>query len=293
MLSKITKELTFFKQQPYNMQILLLTNMFYAFVLPVVEIFVGAYIMRNTNNPSYVALYQLAMYVGIVVASVINGELLKRFQVKHLYAFGILVSGLSMVVMMGLKTMGFGELFVAGLFMGIASGFFWANRYLLALNSTNDANRNYFFGLESFFFSVCSIIVPIGVGGFLVWAAGLHWNDIEIDMNGAYRIVTLFVFVITVIACITLFHGSFHNPEQKKYLYVKFEPVWNKMLLLASLKGLVQGFLVTAPAILVMYLLGAEGELGVIQGLGGLLTAIIVYVLGRVSRPQHRIIIFL
>ena len=167
MLSKITKELTFFKQQPYNMQILLLTNMFYAFVLPVVEIFVGAYIMRNTNNPSYVALYQLAMYVGIVVASVINGELLKRFQVKHLYAFGILVSGLSMVVMMGLKTMGFGELFVAGLFMGIASGFFWANRYLLALNSTNDANRNYFFGLESFFFSVCSIIVPIGVGGFL------------------------------------------------------------------------------------------------------------------------------
>lgn len=160
MLSKITKEFTFFKQQPYNMQILLLTNMFYAFVLPVVEIFVGAYIMRNTNNPSYVALYQLAMYVGIVVASVINGELLKRFQVKHLYAFGILVSGLSMVVMMGLKTMGFGELFVAGLFMGIASGFFWANRYLLALNSTNDANRNYFFGLESFFFSVCSIIVP-------------------------------------------------------------------------------------------------------------------------------------
>lgn len=110
MLSKITKEFTFFKQQPHNMQILLLTNMFYAFVLPVVEIFVGAYIMRNTNNPSYVALYQLAMYVGIVVASVINGELLKRFQVKHLYAFGILVSGLSMVVMMGLKTMGFGEL---------------------------------------------------------------------------------------------------------------------------------------------------------------------------------------
>lgn len=43
MLSKITKEFTFFKQQPHNMQILLLTNMFYAFVLPVVEIFVGLY----------------------------------------------------------------------------------------------------------------------------------------------------------------------------------------------------------------------------------------------------------
>ena len=50
MLSKITKEFTFFKQQPYNMQILLLTNMFYAFVLPVVEIFVGAYIMRKIGR---------------------------------------------------------------------------------------------------------------------------------------------------------------------------------------------------------------------------------------------------
>lgn len=292
MLSKITKEFAFFKQQPHNMQILLLTNMCYAFVLPVVEIFVGAYIMRNTNNPSYVALYQLAMYIGIVVASIINGELLKRLQVKHLYSFGILVSGLSMVAMMGLKTMGIGELFIAGLFMGIASGFFWANRYLLALNSTDDANRNYFFGLESFFFSVCSIIVPIAVGGFLVWIVRFHWNGMKIDMNGAYQIVTLFVFIITVVACVVLFRGSFHNPEQKKYLYLKFDAIWNKMLLLASLKGLVQGFLVTAPAILVMYLLGAEGELGVIQGLGGLLTAIIVYVLGRISRPQHRIIIF-
>lgn len=292
MLSKITKEFAFFKQQPHNMQILLLTNMLYALVLPVVEIFVGAYIMRNTNNPSYVALYQLAMYVGIVLASVANGELLKKFQVKHLYSFGILVSGLSMIVMMRLKTMGIGELFSAGLFMGSASGFFWANRYMLALNSTNDGNRNYFFGLESFFFSVCSIIVPIGVGGFLVWASGLHWNGIEIDVNGAYQIVTLFVFVITIVACIILFRGSFHNPQQKKYLYSKFEPIWNKMLWLASLKGLVQGFLVTAPAILVMYLLGGEGELGVIQGLGGLLTAIIVYILGRISRPQHRIFIF-
>ena len=292
MQSKIFKEFAFFRQQPHNMQILLLTNMCYAFVLPVVEIFVGAYIMRNTNNPSYVALYQLAMYIGIVVASVINGELLKRFQVKHLYCFGILVSGLSMFAMMGLRVVEIVELFVAGLSMGVASGFFWANRYLLALNSTTDSNRNYFFGLESFFFSVCSIVVPIGVGGFLVWIAGSQWNGMEIDMNTAYQIVTLFVFVITVLACVILFRGSFHNPDQKKYLYVKFEAVWNKMLLLASLKGLVQGFLVTAPAILVMYLLGGEGELGVIQGVGGLLTAVIVYVLGRISRPQHRIIIF-
>ena len=37
------------------MKVLLITNLFYALVLPVVEIFVGAYVMRNTSDPTMVA----------------------------------------------------------------------------------------------------------------------------------------------------------------------------------------------------------------------------------------------
>jgi len=55
---------------------------------------------------------------------------------------------------------------------------------------------------------------------------------------------------------------------------------------------MVQGFLVTAPAILVMRMVGNEGSLGLIQGIGGAATAILVYVLGRVAKPQHRMYIF-
>ena len=55
---------------------------------------------------------------------------------------------------------------------------------------------------------------------------------------------------------------------------------------------MVQGFLVTAPAILVMKLVGNEGSLGLIQGIGGGATAILVYVLGRIAKPQHRMWIF-
>ena len=292
MLKKIINEFDFFKQQPKNMRILLLTNMCFAFVLPVVEIFIGAYIMRNTNNSSYVAMYQLAMYAGIVFASAINGELLKRFKVNILYGFGILVSGISMLVMMSAQFTGIGQLSVAGFAMGVAAGFFWTNRYLLALNSTNDNNRNYFFGLESFFFSICSIIVPIGVGAFLAQISKTGIFGFNLDVNTAYQIVTIAVCVITIIACIILAKGDFHNPEQKKYWYFKFKQLWNKFLVLASLKGLVQGFLVTAPAILVMKFLGNEGELGIIQGVGGFITALIIYLLGRIAKPKHRIFIF-
>lgn len=291
-MNKLKTEYLFFKQQEPNMRILLITNMLYALVLPVVEIFVGAYVMRNTNEPSFVALYQLFMYIGVASTSLLNGYLLRIANVKFLYAAGILISGISMFLMMTVKSLGTTELAIAGFALGAASGFFWTNRYLLTLNNTTNENRNYFFGLESFFFSVASITVPLVIGAFLSQIDGKTILGVNININFAYQLVTVGVIIITIIACMVLWKGEFKNPAQKNFLYFKFTSLWNKMLVLASLKGMVQGFLVTAPAILVLKLVGDEGSLGLIQGISGALTAILVYVLGRLAKPEDRIKIF-
>ena len=291
-MNKLKTEYLFFKQQEHNMKVLLMTNLLYAFVLPVVEIFVGAYVMRSTSSPTMVAFYQLAMYLGIAVTSLLNGFLLRRYNVKTLYSAGILVSGISMYVMMAIKSLGVVELALAGFFMGAASGFFWTNRYLLALNNTNDDNRNYFFGLESFFFSITSIGVPLIIGTFISMMDGKQILGFVFDVTLSYQAVTLAVVIITVIACIILWRGDFKNPEETEFLYFRFTKLWRKMLSMAMLKGMVQGFLVTAPAILVLKLVGDEGVLGVIQGISGALTALLVYVLGRIAHPEDRIKIF-
>lgn len=274
------------------MRVLLITNMLFALVLPVIEIFVGAYIMRSTSAPTMVAYYQLMMYVGIVTTSFVNGFLLKNVNVKYLYAAGILVSGLSMFAMMAIENLGLAELGIAGFAMGAASGFFWTNRYLLALNNTTDDNRNYFFGLESFFFSIASIGVPLIIGAFLSQIDGREIAGVVINITKAYQMVTVGVVVIAIAACIVLFRGNFSNPKEKDFMYFHFVGLWRKMLALASLKGLVQGFLVTAPAILVLKLVGDEGALGLIQGVSGALTAILVYILGRIAKPEDRLKIF-
>ncbi len=98
--------------------------------------------------------------------------------------------------------------------------------------------------------------------------------------------------VVAIIACFNILRGNYENPQSKKFLYFKFDQLWNKLLGLAALKGMVQGFLVTAPAILVMKLVGEEGTLGVIQSVSGGITAILVYILGRVTKPKHRIFVF-
>jgi YQGE family putative transporter len=289
----LVKEYRVFRSQPHNMQVILVTNLLYAMVLPIVEIFAGAYVMRNTNNPSMVAYYQLAMYVGVAFTSFLNGWLMKFFSSKTLYMAGILVSGVSLFAMMLIKSLGVVELGIAGFLLGAASGFFWTNRYLLTLYNTNDDNRNYFFGLESFFFSIMSILIPLIVGGFISQLDGRVIAGHKFLLADCYQIVTGCVVVVTIIACLVLSRGNFERKKPRPFLFIHFHILWWKMLLLAALKGLVQGFLVTAPAILILKFIGNEGSLGLIQGISGALTAILVYVLGRVSKPKHRLPIFL
>lgn len=292
MLSKLNTEYKFFQAMPHNMRVLLITNMLYSLVLPVVEIFMAAYIMRYFSDTTYVALFQVAMYTGVIITSLTNGFLLKNFKVAHLYSLGILLSGLSMVGMMFVEDITLAGLIVSGTLIGAASGFFWTNRYLMALNSTVDENRNYFFGLESFFFTVSNITVPLLIGALLASIDGVLIFGMVFDVYIGYRIVTIIVFAITILAVFWLSRGKFENPPQKRFLFFRFDKLWNKQLLLAALKGLVQGFLVTAPAMLIMRYVGKEGTLGLIQGVSGGLTAILVYMLGRFTKPQHRIITF-
>ena len=289
-LTKIGTEVGVFNTYPREMRILLITNMIYAFVLPVIDIFAGAYIMRNSSNPSMVAFYQLTVYTGIPFTFLINGFLLNKIKIAHLYSFGMLLSGVSLVAMMLLQQISFVGVGIAGFLMGSSFGFFWANRDYLALNTTTDDTRNYYYGVETFFYTLTYIIVPFFIGIFIARTETANWFGG--DANNAYKVVTGLVFLLTIVSTIVVQQGRFRNPRQKKFIYWKFDKLWNKMLLLASLKGMGQGYLVTAPAILIMTLVGNESELGTIQSVCGIITAIILYVLGRISKPQHRILIF-
>ena len=293
---KLTQEIKVFQSHPRDMRVLLLTNMTFAWVLPIVEIFIGAYIMRKYEHEPdkavYVAMFQLAQYVGIVFTSVGNGWLLKHVRVAHLYCCGILLSALSLMGMMLITDLTAEALVVLGVVMGAALGVFWTNRYLITLKATPDDNRNYFFGLESLGFTVGQIAVPLLVGALFASLDGSELMGVRLDVAMGYRIVTGIATLVALVACANTLRGNFPNPEAKRFFYLRFDLLWRKMLLLASLKGMVQGFLVTAPAILIMKFFGDEGALGLIQGVSGGLTAILVYVLGRVTKPKHRTWVF-
>ena len=289
-LGRAFSEIRHFGTYPFNMRILLLTNMLYAFVLPVVELFVGTYIMRNSSELAYVVGYQLAVYTGIPLTFLVNGFLMRRIRISHLYSFGMLLSGVSMAVMMSLETLDLAGIVVAGLIMGLSYGFFWANRDFLALNSTDDGNRNYYYGLESFFNTVAGVVVPGMIGAFLGATADHNWLGGNINL--AYKLVTLFVFALTIIASAVVFRGRFSNPPKERFIYLRFDVLWDKMMRLAVLKGLAQGYIVTAPSMLVMTLVGNESTLGTLQSVSAIVSAVLLYLLGRFASARHRVLIF-
>ena len=290
MLQKLTQEFRFFGSHPLDMRMLLITNLIYGMVMPIIELFIGAYIMRNSEDVSLVVIFQLALYTGIPATFLINGILLKYFPIARLYSLGMLLSGVSMTAMMMLHELNTIGVFFAGLIMGLSYGFFWSNRDFLALNTTKDGNRNYYYGIETFLYTITGIAVPLAAGAFIGatqkhgWFAG--------NVNVAYYFLTGYVFLLTIFASMLVHRGNFKNPKKSPFVFFKFDRLWNKMMVLASLKGVAQGYIVTAPVILILKLVGKESELGFLQSLGALLSAILLYTLGRTTGPKHRLLTY-
>jgi len=289
-MNRLRRELEVFSRCSSSMKVLLLANMIYALVLPVIEIFVAAYVMRNSHAPGKVITYQLAVYAATPAAFFLNGILLGRIAVKHLYAAGMLLSGVAMTMLMQSGVLTPAGIAVSGLAMGLATGLFWANRGFLALATTDDNNRNYFYGVELFAATLAGVVVPALIGWFISGAALYGW--LGGMPNQAYRRIAVAVFGLTMISAFLLERGSFRNPCRTRFVFFRFHPLWRRMLELAALKGLAQGYILTAPAMLIMLLVGQEATLGVTQSIGGVFSACLLYVVGRMTAPRDRGIVF-
>jgi YQGE family putative transporter len=289
-MSRLRKEFQVFLSCSRSMQVLMVSNMIYALVLPVIEVFVAAYVMRNSHAVAKVVTYQLSIYAATPLAFYLNGKLLGRIGAKHLYAAGMVLSGVAMMLMMQLSILTPVGVATSGFTMGLATGIFWANRGFLALTATNDGNRNYYYGLENFVATLAAVVVPALIGWFISGTTLYGWlGGIP---NRAYHIIAIVVFGLTILAAGILERGTFRNPEHTRFVYFRFHPLWRRMLELALLKGLAQGYIVTAPAMLIMMLVGQEGTLGATQAIGGVFSAFLMYMVGRLAAPQHRQIVF-
>jgi YQGE family putative transporter len=161
--------------------------------------------MRNSRAVARVVTYQPSIYAATPLAFYLNGKVLARVGARHLYAAGMLLSGVAMILTMQLSILTSIGVATSGFTRGLATGLFWANRGFLALTATNNGNRNYYYGVEMFVATLASVIVPAHIRWFISGTTLYGW--LGGVPNRAYHIVALAVFGLTAVVNTFLFNA--------------------------------------------------------------------------------------
>jgi len=281
------KEIQAFDVFDKNGKRLIMVNMMFAMVFPFIVLFSTAFLNRTTGNPVIPIINGFGFSIGLVLSSFINGKLLRRkVDIRYLFAIGLFLSIASTFVMMmfAKPSIGFYIIFF-GFFSGAGGGFYWSNRQFLSFLVTNEENRNFFASLDQFFKIFFESLIPFLFGTIIIMLGRkTGWYD-EIF---AYQAVAGILVVLMTYAVILVLKSSFKSPVINKFIYKKFNRIWNTHRLLVLLFGFLQSGIMYFLPLLILNIAGDETVLGKIELSTAIFSVITIYILGRITTPKHR-----
>lgn len=265
---------------------LISANLIYALAFPFIIIFGTAFIRRITGGDNNLAIfYNWGFFVGLTIGYYITGILLKNkvFNIKFLFAFGILLTVVPLCVLMFLgQTAGY-YVIVYGILVGTGNGIYWSCRNFLTFLVTEEKNRNFYASIEQFIIIFCNALIPLLFGTFVLG----HSADEDFKMN-AYKYTSVVVIATNLIACWLVLKSNFKNPEITKFMHFKFSTGWNLQRLLTFCVGMVESGFMVLMTLLILTVAGDESVLGKIEFSTAIISVISIYIVGRISKPHHR-----
>jgi len=250
---------------------------------PLLNLFSSSFLIRTGNDFKLVALFNIAIYIALAVSYRLNNRLSRFTSVSRLYQIGVLGQAIVVVAFFFSAPSTVVDVLLFGFLHGIPAGLFWANRKLIAMDTTADSQRFYFTGLEQILGVVGGIITPLLVG----WYVGdLHTGNSSIGSR--YQTLSLVAFLLLALSAwyatkirqkIPL--ESYYHPPFTSYR-------WQQVRTIQFLEGFrngVTGFLI--PLFVFAYI-GTEKELGSISSLAALFSCAILYVLIRKLQSKSR-----
>lgn len=294
--SIFTNEVQQFTSLDSNCRRLIVSNFVYSFVYLILPIIANYFIFLEFQGLGQQEMikYNITYFVGyfacIPIGFILNGYILRYLKINHLYIIGMVAEIFVIIPLTFLHVKTLLPLFLIGSVMGVFSGLYWSNRHYMAYFVTNNENRNYVFGLENALMNMGGFVTPL-IFAFLTGVAGftLVYLYPELPPSSGKIILALFLVFLITIASINILKGKFHNPEMKPFLFWKFCKTWNKQRLMNFLEGLTNGVLIVMPSLIMLHIFKDSGPVGLLQSIGILVGLVPVYLLGRFTKPRHRI----
>jgi YQGE family putative transporter len=285
-LSLFQSETTYFSQHiSGNVRRIVISNICKTLAGPLVSTFLNAFVWRATGSLLAVALYNAGLYLGLPIAFYFNGLLLRKCNIRKLFAVGSVLSGISSLLVIALTSLGnnLGMVLLFGFLFGIGTGFYWSNRNYLEFQETLTDMRQYYFGILSSVGALASIIVPLIAGWFIVLGSylGLYTSA------HAYWILFGVSFFLMLIAGYVVYEGKFESPVPLSISRLSLGSFWMKRRLLSVAAGFTDG-LIFLPTLLVLKTLGNEGVLGTLTAAISLLSIFAFYIYGRTIKVEYQ-----
>lgn len=284
---RIHIELSHFKALSEHGQKLLLSIGLYNMADPLLWTFVSAFLWREYQSVNIVALYNFAAFCGLPAGYYVNGLPLKYFRHKSLYLFGSVVQGLIVTILLFMPHLPIVLVFLFGLAFGFGSGFFWSNKAFLTLQTTNTNNRIYFSSLDTISANIAKIIMPLGVGWFIVFGSKIHLYS----EKSAYQILAILLLALLFLIGYLIKEVDVVQKPIKSVSLQYPSPMWQWFRLFTAIGGLYGGVAIFVSVLIVLKFVGDEESLGTIQSAAAAFSTLAVYVIARKAQVKHRIYI--
>lgn len=250
---------------------------------PLFSIFLTAFLFRQTESLTLVALFNVLFYIGIPLGFYINGLLLKYYPPHILYSVGLATKGISMATLIFLPALTLATIVSFGLLYGITVGMYWANRNFLTLVTTTSNNRIYFSGLESLSKSITDVMTPFLIGILITFGTMIALYT----PRDGYKILAIIMLLIVVRIGMTILR--LRTSRQTVSLFItNASRQWANFRIYNTVLGFLTVGIMMLPPLMVLVLVGEEGALGIIQSLAALLSAFVVYGFSKTLHIRHR-----
>lgn len=284
-VARLSRELSFFNQLKPDIKNLVLSIFCQIIANNLIFVFANAYLFVNTNNISSVAVFNLGIYIAILVGFYLNTFLIKFIKTRHIFIPSSVLQSGSLVILFFLKTLTLTNIFGVGLLVGLACGLYWANRNFIYPSLTKNKERDYISGLNTLVGNLSGVVFPVLAGWLIVWARA-HPDFID---THAYMAIMGFGVVMLFIGTIFLsLIKKFPKPKITHLWPKKISHDWKLFRIFVLLSTAQMAVGSTVMEVMTLLFIGDESVLGTFKSVLAIAVGILTYVVGRKMKPKDR-----
>ena len=244
-------------------------------------LFINIFLWKQSHNFLVLIQYNLIGYIVTLGVFFLVGFVLYRVHLRFLMQLGLIVLVLQYLLLIIFQGNTLQIVWYLGFLSGLGGGLYWVGHNIFEYLSTNDDNRDIYFGLNTSLGYIIAVIFPV-LGGLIIaqnWIPFLSQNPFA-----NYYILFSVVVFIFIVGILYMFRLPRLLPPRINgaYLFVaRRSPMWRLISareFLDGLKGGSVGFIASILAFTVLS--NSELNLGIFTSSFALLSAIVSFLVG-------------